>query len=201
MADVVSFDPINLLIIEEDTTQEVNTISILEVYGEWKDWLLADASRLGYPQAFLPVGGFPITATRSQGITYFLRNGWRIRPAEYSHKLVVEGNVYTEEENQSIFVPTAGAFNVHTETVVSNLVELFSAAALAGATFDEPLADHQTAGSIGEAIRRARDIAAYFGAVPGSPAVHKSTGVDVSGEGIDINITEGPAGTYTAERQ
>lgn len=123
MADIVTFDPTNLLIIEINAAVSVNELSILEIYSEWKDWLLADASRLMWPQAFTPIGGDPITNTNSLGITYFLENGWRIRPAEYNHKLIVSGNVYTREQGQSIFKSTVGTFNVHTETKVSNLIE------------------------------------------------------------------------------
>jgi hypothetical protein len=122
MADVVTFDPVSLLIVEIDTATPINTISAQEIYSEWKDWLLADPSRLGAPQAFTPIGGDPISETNNLGVTLFLENGWRIRPAEYSHKLIVQGNVYPREGG-SIFVSTVGSFNVHTETVVSNLIE------------------------------------------------------------------------------
>lgn len=124
MPQVVSFLPENSppLIIEENTGLAVNQIDATEVYSEWKDWLLADASRLKYPKAFQPEGGVPITALETLGVTRFLVNGWRIRPAEYSHKLVIDGNLFTIEEGESIFVATVGTFNVHTETKVSTLV-------------------------------------------------------------------------------
>lgn len=122
MANIVTFDPINLIIGEIDTAQAVNELNALEIYSEWKDWLLADPSRLGSPQAFTPIGGDPITVGDALGITYFLENGWRIRPAEYTHKLTIKGNLLSRE-GDSIFVPTVGAFNVHTETKVSNLIE------------------------------------------------------------------------------
>lgn len=124
MADIVTFDPQNLLILEINVgSPAVNELDAVEIYSEWKDWLLTDASRLGWPQAFTPVGGDPRTLTQSLGITRFLENGWRIRPAEYSHKLVVNGNIFTRETGASIFVSTVGAFNVHTETVVSNIID------------------------------------------------------------------------------
>lgn len=124
MANVVTFDPTNRLIIEINVgSPAVNELDSLEIYSEWKDWLLSDPSRLGWPQAFTPVGGDPRTLTESLGITRFLENGWRIRPAEYNHKLTVTGNIFAREPGESIFRATVGAFNVHTETVVSNVID------------------------------------------------------------------------------
>lgn len=121
---VVTFSPATLRIIEINSGQAVNEISALDIYSDWKNWLLGDFQRLGHPQVFTPVGGDPRTATESLGITYFLENRWRIRPAEYSHKLSIEGNIFAREPGESIFVPTTGDFNVHTETVVSNIIDL-----------------------------------------------------------------------------
>lgn|SRR3990167_6311753 len=140
MADVVTFDPTNRLIIEINTgSPAVNEIDAVEVYSEWKDWLIADPTRLGWPQAFTPVGGDPRTETQNLGITRFLENGWRIRPAEYSHKLVVTGNLFTREAGQSIFKPTIGAYNVHTETVVSNIIDTMTVGGVDQATVQAAL--------------------------------------------------------------
>ena len=82
--------------------------------------LTADNAK--FLQAFTPVGGDPIDGSTSLGITYFLENGWRIRPAESDHKLTVVGNLFTVEAGQSAFIDTLGAFTVNTETRVSSLV-------------------------------------------------------------------------------
>lgn len=73
--------------------------------------------------AFSVIGGDPITATQNLGITYFLENGWRVRPAELSHKVTLVGNLFTREPGQSAFVDTVGSFTVNAETRVSNLVD------------------------------------------------------------------------------
>lgn len=122
MADVVTFDPDNLRIVEINSGLAVNALSVKEIYSEWKDWLLADPARLGYPQAFTPVGGDPTTGSDALGVTTFLENGWKIRPAEYSHKLQLDGNLFTRD-GSSVFATTLGAYNVHTETKVSNLID------------------------------------------------------------------------------
>ena len=122
MADIVTFDGPNKLIVEVSAAGD-NSLEASHIYSEWKFWLtLSDNAK--YLQAFTPVGGDPITGTESLDITYFLENGWRIRPAELSHKLVVTGNLYTREPGQSAFVDTLGAFTVNTETQVSTVVRV-----------------------------------------------------------------------------
>lgn len=119
MADVVTFDPLTLRIIEIDAAGD-NTLDVVEVYSEWKDWVkVGDNAK--HPKAFRAVGGDPITDTESLGITYFLVNGWRIRPAESDHKLTLVGNIFTDPSGFSVFVVTLGAFTVNTETRVSDL--------------------------------------------------------------------------------
>jgi len=122
MANVVTFDWDNLRIVEISTGGD-NELDIVEVYSEWKDALLADPTRVGYPPAFRQVGSDPISATQNLGSTFFLTNGWRIRPAELSHKLTVVGNLFTDPAGSSVFVDTLGAFTVNTESRVSNLVD------------------------------------------------------------------------------
>jgi hypothetical protein len=141
MADVVQFDPDNLRIIEISAGGD-NELSVVEIYSEMKDWLLADPARLAYPQAMRYVGGDAISPTQDLGSTFFLLNGWRIRPAELTHKLTLIGNLFTDPAGESVFVPTLGAFNVNTETRVSNLVDavLVNSAEIQFASFENTVA-------------------------------------------------------------
>jgi hypothetical protein len=141
MADVVTFDPDNLRIIEISAGGD-NELSVVEIYSEWKDWLLADPARLAYPQAMRYVGGDAISPTQDLGSTFFLLNGWRIRPAELTHKLTLVGNLFTDPAGESVFVPTLAAFNVNTETRVSNLVDavLVNSAEIQFASFENTVA-------------------------------------------------------------
>jgi len=126
MADVVTFNPTNLRIIEINTGSPAsNEIDIQEMYSEWKDWLLADSSRMRYPQAFRYVGGDPISDTDFLGSTYFLNTGagWRIRPAEYDHRLILHGNLFTDPFGDVPVVTTLGTYTVAVESKVSTLVE------------------------------------------------------------------------------
>jgi hypothetical protein len=124
MPAVVTFDGANKIITEIAGGAE-NTIDVVEIYSEWKVWV-ATSDNSKYLQAFTPVGGDEITLTESLGITYFLENGWRIRPAELSHKLTLVGNLFTREPGESAFVSTVGAYTVSAETRVSNLISTLS---------------------------------------------------------------------------
>lgn len=128
MADVVTFDPLSFppVITEINTGQNTNEIDIREIYSEWKDWVLADASRLGYPPAFRVVGGDPISDTESLGSTFFILAPWKIRPAEYVHRLTLVGNLFTDPAGSSPVIPTLGTYTVAVELKVSTLVEKVS---------------------------------------------------------------------------
>lgn len=185
MADVVTFDPLNLWIIEIDTGLPVNELSAQEIYSEWKDWLLANSQRLGYPQAFTPVGGDPITPTKSLGITLFLENGWRIKPAEYDHKLVITGNLFAREPGASIFRKTVGTFNVHTESSTSNLIDQVSGGS----------------GLSPEQVTWLRELWLLRGLDPAKPLVVTSTSRRVPSNGGDIDQTVSESsGTVTITR-
>jgi hypothetical protein len=121
MADVVTFDGPNKLIIEISAAGD-NELDLVEVYSEAKFWM-TQSDNLKYLQIFAVVGGDPITPTQNLGSTFFLENGWRIRPSEEDHKLTIVGNLFTREAGQSAFVPVLGAYTVNTETRVSSLVD------------------------------------------------------------------------------
>jgi hypothetical protein len=120
MPAIVTFDGPNKLIIEIANGTE-NSLDVVEIYSEWKEWVrTSDNSK--FLQAFTPVGGDPITGTLSLDITYFLENGWRIRPAELDHKLTLVGNLFTREPGESVNVDTIGAFTVNVEQQLSTVV-------------------------------------------------------------------------------
>lgn len=136
MADVVTFDGPNKLIIEISAAGD-NELNMFEIYSEWKVWVQT-SDNMKYLQAFTPIGGDPITTTESLAITYFLENGWRIRPAEVDHILALLGNVYTREPGESISVPTLGSFTVEVRTQVSAIVSAIETIQpITDADFDE----------------------------------------------------------------
>jgi len=125
MPAVVTFDPTNLWIVEVDTAADTNEVNLVEIYSEWKDWLLADPTRLGYPPAFRPVGGDPVDDVNNLAITYFLNvnDGWRLKPAEYDHQWQINGNIFTDPAGLRRTVPTDGAYTVEVTFNVSTLPE------------------------------------------------------------------------------
>lgn len=120
MAAIVTFDGANKIITEISAAGD-NSIDAIEIYSEWKEWVrMSDNSK--FLQAFSVLGGEPLSGSEALGTTFFLENGWRIRPAELDHKLVVAGNLFTREAGQSAFLDTLGAFTVNVETRTSSLV-------------------------------------------------------------------------------
>jgi len=124
VAQVASFDPLTLRIVELSVSGDTS-IDWIEIYSEWKDWVLADPiARGGYPPAFRVVGGEERGGGAPRlGTTFFLCNGWRFRPAEYSHHVTLNGNIVTDPAGARVWVPTLGAFTVGVQLESSNLVD------------------------------------------------------------------------------
>lgn len=115
----VTFDGPNRLILvnEGETTIDVQE----DVYSNWKEWML-QRDNAKYQNAFLPLGGDPITDSTFVGDTYFLENGWRIQPwtSGKGYILDVIGNIYTREAGQNPVNPTN---NVSVLLTRSNITE------------------------------------------------------------------------------
>lgn len=119
----VTFDGINRLILINYGETEINVQE--DIYSGWKEWSKYE-DNLKYAQALSAVGGDPITQSTKVGITYFLENGWRIKPFSGSHILSMVGNIYTREPGEDPYVVADGNFKVTVNTVRSNLVDLIS---------------------------------------------------------------------------
>jgi hypothetical protein len=107
-----------IISLETGTTE----VSVADLWSRFIDWT-SQGDNSKYEQAMRFVGGDSISPTKALGITYFLINGWRIRPQEANHRLVVIGNLYTEPSGENPFLSTLGNFNVTIELQVSNIVE------------------------------------------------------------------------------
>jgi len=106
------------------TIHVANTVTFIDiktdVYSAWKEWV-QDADNAKWPQAISVVGGDPITDTLSLGSTFFLENGWRIKPWEGNYLLTVNGNLYTREAGENPIISVSG---VATSLTRSNLIDL-----------------------------------------------------------------------------
>jgi hypothetical protein len=105
----VSFDGENLLITLESG---VTNLDWMDVYSDWKDWMLASPVNRKYPEAFRTTGGDPLNSFLDQGRYWFIRNdyGWRIKPPEEDITIYASGNLAAEDADLPIFVPTTGAY-------------------------------------------------------------------------------------------
>lgn len=150
----VTFDGVNKIInvVNSETDLDVKE----DIYSEWKIWVTT-SDNAKFEQAMSAIGGDPITGTTALGTTYFLENGWRIQPWTGNYVLTISGNIFTREEGQNPALPASG---VTVSLTRSNLVDQVTvsgstgptAAEIADAVWDETLAEHNTAGSAGNAL-------------------------------------------------
>lgn len=154
----ISFDgPNRLILIAEGVTQ----ISVKrEIYSVWKRWVqVPGANNARWPQALAAAGGDPITTTEFLGATFFLENGWRIKPAAGNYIISIEGNLYTREVNGNPVVPQPG---VSVSLVRANLVDGRIAItqedyeAIADEVWDELRYEHTGDGSFGQGVESVR---------------------------------------------
>lgn len=84
-------------------------VDAIEIYSRWKEWV--QAGNAGFDQAMRTVGGDPLGGGIFVSQYYFLENGWRVRPMEASHTLVIAGNLGVDGGGDPV-VPTLGTFKV-----------------------------------------------------------------------------------------
>ena len=93
----------------------------IDIYSDWKEWArIYDYSK--YPIAISAIGGEPIGSGEFVGATYFLENGWRLKPWEGSHNLNIVGNLYTREDGESPYLNTLGNWKINITNKVSTIV-------------------------------------------------------------------------------
>ncbi len=91
---------------------DITILDVRDLYSRWKDWSVAAGS--GFLQAMSVVGGDAVDVAQGIYVTsyFFLENGWKIRPQEDDHKLIVNNGVLVDGAGGDPFVPTLGTFNV-----------------------------------------------------------------------------------------
>jgi hypothetical protein len=91
-------------------------ITAEQIWSDWVDWsALADNSK--WPAAISQVGGDGLGGGLFIPIYLFLLNGWRVRPMESDHNLVITGNLFVEGGGVPV-VNTLGAFSVAVQYTV-----------------------------------------------------------------------------------
>ena len=86
------------------------------IYRAWVDWTALD-DNLKYLPAFSSLGGDDLGGGLFVPGYYFLANGWRVRPMEASHNLVITGNLFVQGGGVPV-VSTLGVFQVNVNYTV-----------------------------------------------------------------------------------
>jgi len=87
----------------------------VDLYSDLKaDWIANANGELGFEFPFRTAGGDPLPGGLEAGAFFFMRNdlGWRIRPYEGDHELIITGNLYPEDKDLPMCVPTLGGYTV-----------------------------------------------------------------------------------------
>lgn len=94
-------------------TTGTTKISVRDLWSRWVNWFLTDDNSKFLP-AFKTVGGDDIDASEGTRIPIysFLENGWRIKPQESNHTLVVNDGILLVNGGGDPFINTSGAYTV-----------------------------------------------------------------------------------------
>jgi hypothetical protein len=102
------------------------SVTATEIYSRWVDWA-AQGDNTKYGMVIRQVGSDDLGNGLAIPPYYFLQNGWRVRPMEASHLLVLTGNLFVEGGGQPV-VNTLGSFNVSVQYTVPVQAQAFSSA-------------------------------------------------------------------------
>lgn len=107
----ITFDPSSNRIILDSIA-----VTAAQIWIAWIDWV-ASSDNSKYLPALKQVGGDDLGSSLTIPPYIFLLNGWRVRPMEASHTLIITGNLFVDGGGTPI-VPTLGTFNVSAQYTV-----------------------------------------------------------------------------------
>lgn len=105
----ITFDGATKRIILDSTN-----VSAAQIWSRWVDWAATNGQWL---PAFRQVGGDDLGSGLSIPPYFFLMNGWRVRPMESNHNLVITGNLFVDGGGVPV-VSTLGTFQVNVNYTV-----------------------------------------------------------------------------------
>lgn len=126
----ITFDPTNKRIILGSAF-----VSTSQIYSRWKEWVQT-ADNAKYLPAFRAIGGDPLGGALYVSLYLFLQNGWKIRPMESSHTLVIEGNISVDGGGDPV-VQTLGNYNVLVQYTVPERAQAIATSGGSGASASE----------------------------------------------------------------
>ena len=114
--------------------------SAAEVYSRWKQWCASGDKSQFLPAFSNSVGGESLGSGVAVGGYFFLQNGWKIRPQEADHQLLVTGNLYPIPDTAVMFDSTVGDFQVvvsmRTSSLTQSIVSSGSSSGSGGSTLE-----------------------------------------------------------------
>lgn len=126
----ITFDAATKRIILDSSYADVG-----DIYSRWKEWVRT-SDNAKYPPAFRAIGGDPLGGSLYISLYTFLLNGWRIRPMESNHTLVIEGNITVDGGGDPV-VPTVGSYRVLVQYTVPERAQAIATSGGGGATAAE----------------------------------------------------------------
>ena len=85
-----------------------------QIWSAWVDWREVNPQ---WSLAFRQAGGDSLGGGLFIPPYFFLQDGWKVRPREANHKLVITGNLFTEDGSSPV-VNTLGNYNVSVQYTV-----------------------------------------------------------------------------------
>jgi len=104
----VTFDGVNKLILVNDG--ETSLDAQIDLYSDWKEWI-RNENYMQFLAPFSTVGGDPTIEGQRLDVTYFLINGWKIKPYPGSYTLNIVGNIF-DVDGGSTTVPADIVTNI-----------------------------------------------------------------------------------------
>lgn len=107
----ITFDPASRRIILDSAS-----VTAEQIFSRWEDWAATD-DNAKYGAVMTHVGGDDLGSGLFIPNYIFLQNGWRVRPIEQSHTLVITGNLFVAGGGVPV-VSTLGNYNVSVQYTV-----------------------------------------------------------------------------------
>ncbi len=113
-----------------------SSVTASEIWSRYIDWLGADSNNAKWGLAMTQIGGDDLGGGLFVPIYIFLQNGWRVRPMEANHALIITGNLFVAEGGSPL-VNTLGSYNVIAQYTVPVQAQAFASGGSGGLTIDQ----------------------------------------------------------------
>ena len=140
----------------------ITSLTAVEIYSAWKDWVLAGNAQ--YLPAFAEsVGGNDLGGGVALGQYVFLKNdsGWRITGASQDYEVRILGDIYPVDPAITMFVPVSGKTvlftvqrSVGSTTVSTGGGSGASSQEIAAAVWEQDLDNYAVPGTTGDRMRK-----------------------------------------------